>query len=119
MLSFEGGWKGRLERANGKGEWKGRMEKANGKSEWKGRMERANGKSAGPNEKWPPWRRSFHSPFPLAVSTRRFHSPFPLAVSIRLFDPQTRAEADYPGHWPASGCQSSTLFPSGSMTQPN
>ena len=32
---------------------------------------------------------------------------------------QDRAKADSPGHWPAGGCQSSTLFPSGSMTQPN
>ena len=32
---------------------------------------------------------------------------------------EIRAEADCPGHWPAGGCQSSTLFPSGSMTQAN
>lgn len=36
-----------------------------------------------------------------------------------LLRPQIRAEADGPGHWPAGGCQSSTLFPSGSMTQAN
>src|SRR5688572_13993778 len=40
-------------------------------------------------------------------------------VRLTKVRPQIRAEADCPGHWPAGGCQSSTLFPSGSMTQPN
>ena len=29
------------------------------------------------------------------------------------------ATGENPGHWPAGGCHSSTLFPSGSMTQAN
>jgi hypothetical protein len=40
-------------------------------------------------------------------------------LSPRAARPLIRAEADCPGHWPAGGCQSSTLFPSGSMTQAN
>src|SRR6478735_174455 len=38
---------------------------------------------------------------------------------VRFRLSQIRADAYLRGHWPAGGCQSSTLFPSGSMTQPN
>jgi alpha-glucuronidase len=50
------------------------MEKANGGTDWKERMEEPNGKSGR--------RRSFHSLFPFAVSTRLFHSLFPFVFSI-------------------------------------
>jgi RIO kinase 1 len=39
--------------------------------------------------------------------------PLEGGVRRRILADQTRA------HWPSGGCQSSTLFPSGSMTQPN
>ncbi len=55
-------------------------------------------------------------PYSPCSSTSR---PLLLFLTVIGAGTQIRAEVDYTGHWPAGGCQSSVLFPSGSMTQAN
>src|SRR5688572_7605941 len=53
------------------------------------------------------------APSDITISSSPAAEGSPVQRRVR---PQIRAAADCPGHWPAGGCQSSTLFPSASMT---
>ncbi len=50
----------------------------------------------------------------IASALRKVEAGTPTGLAVPI-----PAEADRPDHWPAGGCHSSPLFPSGSMTQAN